>query len=175
MSRHTDTCAEMCPSRGFKLGRRGQEMNSVKRQELGNELQSSQHLRLQSASCKLLDNATVPARSGKVQRKKPIPVIRTGDFLRIGRAVSRAVTRLGLSSRAIFDSRGARAKDCRGTWAFAGTTLLPGAIRSHVLSRPHRASAARSAARGDSAMHGSPCWCATSVSQEVYALDFDGL
>jgi len=115
-------------------------MNNVRRQELGNELQSSQHLRLQSASRKLLDIATVPARSGKVQRKKPIPVIRTGDFLRMVRAVTRAVTRLGLSSRAIFGSRGARAKGCRGTWAFAGTTLLPGAIRTQVplLSSPRK-------------------------------------
>jgi hypothetical protein len=45
-------------------------MNNVKRQELGNELQSSQHLRLQSASCKLLDVVTVPVRVGKVQFKK---------------------------------------------------------------------------------------------------------
>jgi hypothetical protein len=131
VSRHTGACAEKRRPRGFKLGRRGQEMNSVRRQELGNELQSSQHLRLQSASHKLLYDATVPARSGKVQRKKPIPVIRT-DFLRIVRAVTRAVTRLGLSSRAIFGSRGARAKGCRETWAFAGTTLLPGAIRTQV-------------------------------------------
>jgi hypothetical protein len=50
-------------------------MNSVKRQELGSELQSSQHPRLQSASCKLPDFATVPARGGTVQRKKPIAVI----------------------------------------------------------------------------------------------------
>jgi hypothetical protein len=47
-------------------------MKNVKRQELGNELQSSQHLRLQSASCKLLDIPTVPVRDGKVQLKKPI-------------------------------------------------------------------------------------------------------
>jgi hypothetical protein len=54
-------------------------MNSVKRQELGNELQSSQHLRLQFASRKLLDIATVPARCGKVQRKKPIAGIGAED------------------------------------------------------------------------------------------------
>jgi hypothetical protein len=47
-------------------------MNNVKRQELGDELQSSQHLRLQSASCKLLHIATVPVEGGKVQLKKPI-------------------------------------------------------------------------------------------------------
>ena len=47
-------------------------MNNGKRQELGNELQSSQHLRLQSASCKLLDVATVPVAEFKVQRKKSI-------------------------------------------------------------------------------------------------------
>jgi hypothetical protein len=58
-------------------------MNNVRRQELGNELQSSQHLRLQSASRKLLDIATVAARSGKVQREKPIPVIRAGDFVNV--------------------------------------------------------------------------------------------
>jgi len=47
-------------------------MNKVRRQELGNELQSSQRLDLQSASCKLLDIATVPAASGEVQLKKVI-------------------------------------------------------------------------------------------------------
>ena len=51
----------------------------MKRQELGNELQSSQHLRLQSASCKLLDIATVPAGNSKVQRKKPIAGIGAED------------------------------------------------------------------------------------------------
>jgi hypothetical protein len=45
-------------------------MNNVKRQELGNELQSSQHLRLQSASRKLLNVATVPVGAGNVQFKK---------------------------------------------------------------------------------------------------------
>jgi hypothetical protein len=50
-------------------------MNNVKRQELGDELQSSQHPRLQSASCKLLDIASMPAGAGKVQRKKPIDII----------------------------------------------------------------------------------------------------
>ena len=47
-------------------------MNNVKQQELGNELQSSQHLRLRSASCKLLDIATVPVPVAKVQFKKSI-------------------------------------------------------------------------------------------------------
>jgi hypothetical protein len=56
-------------------------MNSVKRQELGNELQSSQHPRLQSASCKLLNIATVPAGRGNVQRKKPIAIIGGGRQL----------------------------------------------------------------------------------------------
>ena len=59
-------------------------MNNVRRQELGNELQSSQHLRLQSASRKLLDIPTLPAGSGKVQRKKPIAGIKAGDFLSVG-------------------------------------------------------------------------------------------
>lgn len=45
-------------------------MNNVKRRELGNELQSSQHPRLQSASCKLLDIATVTVGVGNVQFKK---------------------------------------------------------------------------------------------------------
>jgi hypothetical protein len=53
-------------------------MNNVKRQELGNELQSSQHPRLQSAWCKLLDIATVPAGAGEVQRKKRIATIQLG-------------------------------------------------------------------------------------------------
>ena len=57
-------------------------MNSVKRQELGNELQSSQHLRLQSASYKLLDIATVPAGDPEVQRKKPIATIRADCIMR---------------------------------------------------------------------------------------------
>ena len=61
-------------------------MNNVRQQELGNELQSSQHLRLQPASRKLLDIATVPAGSGKVQRKKPIAIIRADDSLRVIRA-----------------------------------------------------------------------------------------
>jgi hypothetical protein len=64
-------------------------MNNVRRQELGNELQSSQHLRLQSASRKLLDTPTVPAGSGKVQRKKPIAIIGAGDFLSVVGAVIR--------------------------------------------------------------------------------------
>ncbi len=50
-------------------------MNNVKQQELGNELQSSRHLHLQSASRRLLDIATVPALPGKVQRKKAIAAI----------------------------------------------------------------------------------------------------
>jgi hypothetical protein len=58
----------------------------VKRQELGNELQSSQHLRLQSASRKLLDIATVPAPSGKVQFKKCIDGIPRTEIERHCRA-----------------------------------------------------------------------------------------
>jgi hypothetical protein len=45
-------------------------MNNVKGQGLGNELQSSQRLRLQSVSCKLLHIATVAAAGGEVQLKK---------------------------------------------------------------------------------------------------------
>ncbi len=44
-------------------------MNNVKLQELGNELQSSQHLRLQCVSCKLLDIATVHSRRPKSNSK----------------------------------------------------------------------------------------------------------
>jgi hypothetical protein len=58
----------------------------MKRQELGNELQSSQHLRLQSASRKLLDIATVPAPSGKVQFKKCIDGIPRTEIERHCRA-----------------------------------------------------------------------------------------
>lgn len=47
-------------------------MNRVKRQELGNELQSSRHLGLQSVSCRLSDVATVPAQATEVQLKKSI-------------------------------------------------------------------------------------------------------
>src|SRR5438552_9159758 len=47
-------------------------MNRVKRQESGNELQSSQRLGLQSASCKLLNTATVPVPAAEVQLKKSI-------------------------------------------------------------------------------------------------------
>ena len=95
-------------------------MNSVRRQELGNELQSSQHLRLQSASRKLLNIATVPARSGKVQRKKPIASIeRATPF------ASSELSGLELSSRAIVGSRGARAKIVEG----------PGFCRRNVASR----------------------------------------
>jgi hypothetical protein len=55
-------------------------MNNVKQQELGNELQSSQHLRLQSASCKLLDSPTVPVGASNVQFKK-----RIGGIVTVGR------------------------------------------------------------------------------------------
>jgi phage FluMu protein Com len=53
-------------------------MNNVKQQELGNELQSSQHLRLQCVRCKVLDVATVPFRAAEVQLKKSITSIRVG-------------------------------------------------------------------------------------------------
>jgi len=47
-------------------------MNRVKQLELGNELQSSQRLGLQTASCKRLDIATVTAAAAEVQLKKSI-------------------------------------------------------------------------------------------------------
>jgi len=56
----------------FLLGRRGQEWKNVKRQELGNELRSSQHLGLQSVSSTQLDVATVPSHGAEVQFKKSI-------------------------------------------------------------------------------------------------------
>ncbi len=59
-------------------------MNNVKRQELGNELQSSQHLHLQSVSHRLLDIATVPARAGEVQFKKSIVSIHAGREAHLG-------------------------------------------------------------------------------------------
>ena len=57
-------------------------MNRVKRQESGNELQSSQRLGLQSASCKLLNTATVPVPAAEVQLKKSIGGILKNAFVR---------------------------------------------------------------------------------------------
>jgi hypothetical protein len=168
-------------------------MNNVRQQELGNELQSSQHLRLQSASRKLLDIATVPAGSGKVQRKKPIAIIGTDDFLRVIRAV--IPSNLWLARRASQDCRdlgfcrrnaasGGRTnpgpslvltaqarlgaalgmtvpwRSCKPSpgmreWrglGFCRRNVASGCRTNPGLSCPHRASAARSGARNDSAM-----------------------
>jgi len=71
-SRHTGAYAGWAPLAWFLLGRRGQEWKNVKRQELGNELRSSQHLGLQSVSSTQLDIPTVPAHGAEVQFKKSI-------------------------------------------------------------------------------------------------------
>jgi hypothetical protein len=70
-------------------------MNNVKQQELGNELQSSQHLRLQCVSCLLPDTATVALPPAQVQLKKSIAGIRS----RVGRAPSPAAVGFELARK----------------------------------------------------------------------------